>query len=205
MTTVYLSGKPENVIWVSNLHNLSRWYLPTSKYGSSHSQWSYEPQATTWKWFPTHSFFGFRCASVVFWFSSLTLVPVAKITVLLCSPKTPGRPSSTFDLSWNALPSCLVIRTTFDRFGLLLAFLSRQLSGGSKRGGGGGGGELGDLYPTPNFWDFYFLTKTSRILLNEYEICLKMLEIVISETEIFKTFWGSILQISIGILRLLRS
>ena len=35
------------------------------------------------------------------------------------------RGSSTFDLSWNALPSCFVIRTMFDRFGLLLAVLSR--------------------------------------------------------------------------------
>ena len=35
VTTVCLSGKPESCFWISNLHNLSRWDSPTSKYGSS--------------------------------------------------------------------------------------------------------------------------------------------------------------------------
>ena len=73
VTTVYLSGKPENFIWISNLHLI--WVAGTCQLPNMEvraSQWSYELQATTWKWFPTHSFFGFRYASVVFCFSGLT-------------------------------------------------------------------------------------------------------------------------------------
>ena len=32
-----------------------------------------------------------------------------------------------------------------------------------------------------------------KLVLNEYEICLKMLEMAILETQIFKNFWGSVL------------
>ena len=40
-----------------------------------------------------------------------------------------------------------------------------------------------------------FLEFTSKkVVLNEYEIFLKMLEMAIIETQIFKTFWGSIPQ-----------
>ena len=39
-----------------------------------------------------------------------------------------------------------------------------------------------------------FFTKakfsSKKLLLDEYEICLKMLEIAILETQIFKNFWG---------------
>ena len=42
--------------------------------------------------------------------------------------------------------------------------------------------------------DFFF-TKTKftskKLVLNEYEICLKALEMVILEIQIFKTFWRS--------------
>ena len=41
---------------------------------------------------------------------------------------------------------------------------------------------------------FFFLQKRSllaKLILNEYEICLKMLEMAILETQIFKHFWGA--------------
>ena len=54
------------------------------------------------------------------------------------------------------------------------------------RGGGTGG-------LCPPFWDF-FLQKRSllaKLVLNEHKICLKMLEMAIFETQIFKNFRGS--------------
>ena len=54
----------------------------------------------------------------------------------------------------------------------------------------GGAGE-----PVPPPFGIFFLTKAKftteqKLVLNEYEICLKMLEIAILETQIFKTFGG---------------
>ena len=54
------------IIWVVGTRQLPNMEVRAS-------QWSYELQATTWKRFPTHSLFGFRCASVIFWFSGLTV------------------------------------------------------------------------------------------------------------------------------------
>ena len=45
--------------------------------------------------------------------------------------------------------------------------------------------------PVPPFLDFFFLQKRSlpaKLVLNEYESCLKMLEMAILETQIFKKF-----------------
>ena len=69
-------------------------------------------------------------------------------------------------------------------------------SGGFKRG------EPGGAMPPPPFFDFflsffffifYFFTKakftSKKSVLDEYEICLKMLEMAILETQNFKTFW----------------
>ena len=43
------------------------------------------------------------------------------------------------------------------------------------------------------FLDFFFFTKakftSKKLVLNEYEICLKILEMAILEIQIFKTFW----------------
>ena len=60
-----------------------------------------------------------------------------------------------------------------------------------------GEGGWGPVLPPPLFGffsSFYknkFTSKKLYLVLNEYEICLKMLEMAILETHIFKTFWGS--------------
>ena len=56
--------------------------------------------------------------------------------------------------------------------------------------GGGGGGPGG---PVPTFWIFFTKAKfmSKKLVLNLYEICLKMLEMAILEIEIFKNFWGT--------------
>ena len=61
--------------------------------------------------------------------------------------------------------------------------------------GGRGAGGLCSLPPLFGFFSssFYknkFTSKKLYVVLNEYEICLKMLEMAILETHIFKTFWG---------------
>ena len=45
-----------------------------------------------------------------------------------------------------------------------------------------------------DFWSFFTKAKftSKKSILNEYEICLKMLEMAIFETQIFKNVWGSI-------------
>ena len=52
-----------------------------------------------------------------------------------------------------------------------------------------GGGGWGPVSP---FLDFFFFTKakftSKKLVLNEYEICLKILEMAILEIQIFKTF-----------------
>ena len=56
---------------------------------------------------------------------------------------------------------------------------------------GGGGGGWGAVTPLLEF----FLTKakftSKKLVLNGYESCLKLLEVAILETRIFKNFWGS--------------
>ena len=61
-----------------------------------------------------------------------------------------------------------------------------------------GEGGWGPVLPPPLFGffssSFYknkFTSKKLYVVLNEYEICLKMLEMAILETHIFKTFWGN--------------
>ena len=71
--------------------------------------------------------------------------------------------------------------------------LSANWALGSGSKGEGGLGGLSHPPPLP-FWIFFFTKAkfTSKTLvLNEYEICLKMLKMVILETKIFKSFWGS--------------
>ena len=71
------------------------------------------------------------------------------------------------------------------------AILSENYNGfiqcGSRGGGGGGWG------PVPTFWIFFTKAKimSKKLVLNLYEICLKMLETAILEIEIFKHFWGT--------------
>ena len=77
--------------------------------------------------------------------------------------------------------------STYTRCRRRQADLNRPVSGGSK---GGGGGAVPSL-----FWIFFFLQKRSlltkiSIFKNEYEICLKKLEMAILDTQIFKNFWG---------------
>ena len=70
-------------------------------------------------------------------------------------------------------------------------------------GGGGGWGA------SVRFSDYFsFLQKRSlltKISINEYEICLKILEMVILETQIFKIFGGACPHTPPGSLRLRRS
>ena len=60
---------------------------------------------------------------------------------------------------------------------------------------GRGAGDLCSPPPPPLFGFFPFFTKmkfTSKkfyVVLNEYEICLKMLEMAILETQIFEDSW----------------
>ena len=56
-------------------------------------------------------------------------------------------------------------------------------------------GSWGTCVPLPPFWIFFTKMNLTSIKLvsNEYEICLKVLEMAILhvETQIFKNFWGS--------------
>ena len=66
----------------------------------------------------------------------------------------------------------------------------KTFSGGSRGAGGTSG-----LYPP--FLEFLFTKAkftSKKVVLNEYEICLKMLEMAILETQIFKKFLGSMRQ-----------
>ena len=52
--------------------------------------------------------------------------------------------------------------------------------------------------PPPFFWSFLIIFikvrfKSKKLVLNEYEICFKMMEMANLETQIFKNFWGSML------------
>ena len=62
-------------------------------------------------------------------------------------------------------------------------------------GGGGGRKGLGvcGLLSFLSFFSFFTKTKftSKKVVLNEYEICLKLLQMAILETQIFKNFWGS--------------
>ena len=55
---------------------------------------------------------------------------------------------------------------------------------------GSRGGPWGTV---PTFWIFFTKAKfmSKKLVLNLYEICLKMLEMAILEIEIFKNFWGT--------------
>ena len=55
-----------------------------------------------------------------------------------------------------------------------------------------GGGGLGGLCPPFRIIFLFYKSEVywQKLVLNEYEICLKMLEMVILETQIFKFFWG---------------
>ena len=62
--------------------------------------------------------------------------------------------------------------------------------------GGRGAGGLCSLPPlfgfsSSSFYKNKFTSKKLYVVLNEYKTCLKMLEMAILETHIFKTFWGS--------------
>ena len=55
-------------------------------------------------------------------------------------------------------------------------------------------GAWGTCAPPPPLLDFFFLQKRSllaKLVLNKHKICLKMLEMAILETQIFKNFCGS--------------
>ena len=71
--------------------------------------------------------------------------------------------------------------------------VNRPNSGGSKEGGGAGA-PVAPPPPPPVLIFFFFFYKSEvyqqKFLLNEYEMCLKMLEMAILKTQIFKNFWG---------------
>ena len=72
-------------------------------------------------------------------------------------------------------------------------------SGGSRRGW--------EASVAP-FWFFFFYKSEvyqQKVVLNEYEICLKMLEMATSETQIFKNVWGACPQNPLENSRLRRS
>ena len=56
-------------------------------------------------------------------------------------------------------------------------------------------GGMGGLCPPPPFLIFFLQKRIllAKLVLNEHKICLKMLEMAILETQIFKNFWGSML------------